>query len=1042
MITDAKKLFMASKTSISFKKGTPESYYVVSGIVKDDQRYEAKIVYKKRLEASASGPLSSVCSCSHWNQVEHCSHVACLFIYYNVQLLTEQNHQLALESGDSPPLPSLGGVGVTVDSYGTIIKGPTSLLGAGPSSCYSSLQYILHSKKIVNFPIPRTFVGKILISVTSAGEFPPKVKFRYQDQKGEITDQINLFENLYLFNWQNGHAFYLPRKLSELVKKFMNFSELQVETILQEVLFRNLENNLQIIIDDKPLSQINTLSPSFRVTLSPSEKKGHFFFSMVFFDNQNNLVRPPVFLRSMAYRGGLLDTFKKKSDVATFISRAYRHLKDPKIPYKETLARCSDKGVWIKNISYLNTLPHTFIYGTLSKNLYVFDTELIKGLFAALYESFSEQLFRLSMYDDQTRAIVYTAPLSKLMQGLNKFYQKILPLGGSIFYNKHEIRTWKSRIRFERNSRETNWFDLQINVPNEDLQVIKNLDPENNVALTSKGPVFLGDDQKDLAVFLKKFMDSDNKIHSSESDADQDGETINKFIAPFHRSRIFELFELKNMGLDGALTEDELKICQQLKQLKEIPQYPLSKNMSKTLRPYQVTGHNWLRFLYENKMGACLADDMGLGKTLQTISFIESIHDRIRRVLIACPVSLLLNWEKEFIKFSNLETYIYYGGARNFPENVKIILTSFGIMKKECETIFKNEHFDVFIMDEVQHLKNIRSLGSIAARKIKANFRICMTGTPVENDLSEFYNILDLSIPGIWGNLQYTRTISNLKTRIMARKTARPFILRRTKDQVLTELPPKVETTHLLDFTEKERENYQHSLVQIRHRLSAASPRSKYGEVLRGLLILRQHCLWNRTDDFDTEDNSFTNLHLVKHGINSIISSKIRFLMDTLEQILAEGHQVIVFSQFTTYLNIIQAILKHKEWSMARIDGTQSIKKRQDQVALFQNNQAQVFLISLKAGGVGLNLTAASYVFIMDPWWNPAVENQAIDRAHRIGQQKNLNVYRIIVKNSIEENIIKLQEAKRELFYDLLPKDDDSYFTGKLTMKDFEELLK
>jgi len=312
----------------------------------------------------------------------------------------------------------------------------------------------------------------------------------------------------------------------------------------------------------------------------------------------------------------------------------------------------------------------------------------------------------------------------------------------------------------------------------------------------------------------------------------------------------------------------------------------------------------------------------------------------------------------------------------------------------------------------------------MAARKLKTGFNICMTGTPVENDIAEFFNILDLSIPGIWGELKFIRNASSKKNRLSARKTAGPFILRRTKAQVLTDLPPKEENNVYLSFSEKEKQTYLLKLLNIRKKIASSSSKKKYGEILSGLLRLRQHCLWQLEGTFN----------------ESIVSTKIEFLMSNLEQILEEGHQAIVFSQFTTYLDIIQKQIHEKHWKMARIDGSQHIRKRQEMVDLFQEGGARVFLISLKAAGVGLNLTAASYVFLMDPWWNPAVEAQAIDRAHRIGQRNPLTVYRPIIKDSVEEKVLALQDQKRQLFFDLLP-EEDAYYSGKLSMKDFEYLF-
>ena len=233
-----------------------------------------------------------------------------------------------------------------------------------------------------------------------------------------------------------------------------------------------------------------------------------------------------------------------------------------------------------------------------------------------------------------------------------------------------------------------------------------------------------------------------------------------------------------------------------------------------------------------------------------------------------------------------------------------------------------------------------------------------------------------------------------------------------------------------------ESEMYQNLLMEIRARIHLASSKKKYGEILRGLLQLRQSCLWQR------KEGTPSPLSQSQAGqLNSIQSTKIVFLLETLEQIIEENHQAIVFSQFTKYLDIIEEAVVERHWKYSRIDGSQNIKKRQQQVDSFQAGECPVFLISLKAGGFGLNLTAASYIFVMDPWWNPAVESQAIDRAHRIGQKNVLTVYRPIIKDSIEEKVLELQKIKRQLFSDLLPEDDDQIFTGKLSMTDFEHLF-
>jgi SNF2 family DNA or RNA helicase len=281
---------------------------------------------------------------------------------------------------------------------------------------------------------------------------------------------------------------------------------------------------------------------------------------------------------------------------------------------------------------------------------------------------------------------------------------------------------------------------------------------------------------------------------------------------------------------------------------------------------------------------------------------------------------------------------------------------------------------------------------------------------------------MDLCVPGVWGDLSLVRSSSKAKNRLLARRTVKPFILRRTKEQVLKELPEKIENHVFLDFSEPEREHYKNRLESVKNAMVNPAYSKRYGEVLKSLLELRQLCLWQKQGP-------------------TLNSTKVDFLVENLGQLMEEKHKVLVFSQFTTYLDIIQDKIREQGWKFARIDGSQTIKKRTEMVEYFQEGEAQIFLISLKAGGFGLNLTAASYIFLMDPWWNPAVERQAVDRAHRIGQENKLTVYRPIMKNSVEEKVLVLQQAKRELFRDLMAEDDDEYFSGKLTKDDFSMLL-
>ncbi|MFA6238898.1 MAG: DEAD/DEAH box helicase [Bacteriovorax sp.] len=1027
LIQNGLRFFKLSRVSISFKKGSPETYYIVSGIVRDDRTHETKIVYKKRLEGTPEGPLSSNCDCHHWKEGTHCPHVVALFLTYHVQQYIEaQGEGIAEYENDSslPPIVINSSFGVNVAEYGTILSGPHQLIGAPAAPTYSSLQYLLHNKKVVPFPMPDIFKGRLQIYLSHE----EKIRFRYkgpQSDGNKVYSEVSLLENLYLFNWKNGTVLHLPADLKILVQRIrLNPYSYTINDVLSNVMELNLQSMVELFIENIPLEEIRTVEPKCRITLAPAEKKGLLHANLEFFDETEFLVSPPEFFSHFTFNHGILSHFKKKQDAYDFVLAVADSLKNGNESYKKFIVSASKKVKAQQLVTELQKQKETITYDQMSRVICRYDNVLVKELFLLMVQCFGDQFFRYAQVDSETKKIKYDVQPAVVFQGLTDFHRQVTLFGIEIYYDRHEISKWNSRIRFERRSSSTKWFDLELNIDQDDLAVILEADLENGMVITKKGLILLTKEQKDLIRFMQKYtkyeaVDTQTKIDGSQS--------FKKFILPFNRARIFELFELRKIGIEGALTEEEVALCEKLANLTEMPTYELPREIKGTLRPYQITGYNWLRFLYEHRLGACLADDMGLGKTLQTITFLQSIYESIDKVLVVCPVTILLNWEKEIEKFSEMSMHIYHGGSRELPKDKKIILTSYGVMKKESEAVFANINFDILILDEVQHLKNVRSLGAFSARKIQANFRICLTGTPVENDLSEFYNILDLSMPGIWGDLQFVRAVSNAKTRGIARRTASPFILRRTKAQVLQDLPPKIENNVYLEMNEEELKFYQQNIIAIRSRITGSTSTAKYGEILRGLLQLRQNCLWqNRTSDLNYKN---------------IDSTKIEFLMETLETILEEGQQAIIFSQFTTYLDIIQHYFREKHWKFSRIDGSQSINKRQEQVDLFQSQKNPIFLISLKAGGVGLNLTAASYVFIMDPWWNPAVESQAIDRAHRIGQKNTLTVYRPIIKNSVEEKVLKLQEEKKQLFTDLLSTDDDQVFSGRLTMKDFEMLF-
>ena len=1014
-VSQGKSILENSQISISFQKGNSDRFFTISGLILLNPKYETRLSFKKE-------PLkiSSQCSCNVWNQNNHCPHVAALFFNFLV------NEKIGDEGRGIEHL-GLYSQGVHPAEYGTIVYGANRLPGAHPNSTYSSLQYTLTNNKVVLFPLPKELKAPLLIKLFPANQFKEfehlhlaenKIvpRFELLNDNDEVS-KISLFEYLYIFDWKTGEAYHQHNLLKNFIRSLkgreysLNYND--YFRLTREL--RN-QNIVKLYDGEEDLADKPMLEFKFRFKVEKSKRKNYLRLSIETFDENFRIITPPEFFSLFVYNNGALNSFRTKNDAEDFITALLDSLYS-KIGHYKKYTHGSEKRQYLAEwIDYIIEEEKLELYSPETKSKLVAKSEMIRVVLHSIFNCFGTNTFRFSQVDHGDKIVYYDILKSNFFEGVASFYNFLSPFGIEIYYNDFQVKNWTSSIRFERNQSNLDWFELNMNISDSDLDVIKKADFNQDFLVTQDKLILLSKEQKKLLKFMKKYT----KFESTEKQSQTKG--IRQFLLTFKRARIFELFELKKLGIEGALTEEEMSLCEGLLNLENTPNYPLPASFVNIARHYQVDGYRWLRFLFENKFGACLADDMGLGKTLQTIMFLDSIIEQVNKVLIICPVSILMNWENEIRKFSKLGTSVYYGDDRNLESEHKIYLTSYGVMKKESYEQFSNIKFDIVIFDEVQQLKNIRSLGASAARNLNSKFRICLTGTPVENDLSEFYNIMDLCVPGVWGELGFVRSSSSKKSRLLARQTVRPFILRRTKEQVLQELPDKEEQYIYLPFEEEEQQNYTNRLTEIKEQIQNVNQQRKHGEILKNLLALRQLCLWQKNS-------------------GKVQSTKINFLIESLEQIQNENHKVIIFSQFTTYLDLIQKEVKKKQWKFSRIDGSQNMKKRHSEVDKFQNGDSSIFLISLKAGGFGLNLTAASYIFLMDPWWNPAVENQAIDRAHRIGQENKLTVYRPIIKNSVEEKDLILQQNKKELFSDLMAEDQDSFYDGKLSMVDFQKLL-
>jgi non-specific serine/threonine protein kinase len=470
---------------------------------------------------------------------------------------------------------------------------------------------------------------------------------------------------------------------------------------------------------------------------------------------------------------------------------------------------------------------------------------------------------------------------------------------------------------------------------------------------------------------------------------------------------------------------------------------PVPSSIKAVLRPYQVTGYQWMQVLDEVSWGGCLADDMGLGKTLQAITFLSLIKQKYKNPtsLIICPTSLIYNWENELKKFApELKYHLFYGLGRTFSDehfnDYDIVISSYGIVRNDIETLL-NFNWEYVILDESQAIKNPDAISTKAVQLLKARNRFILSGTPLQNNTYDIYAQFNFLNPGLLGardffKQEFANPIDKEGDKdagMMLRRLIKPFMLRRTKAEVAPDLPEKTEMVLWCQMEKAQKAIYDEYKDYYRHALMQkieTEGMAKAGVyILEGLLRMRQIC-----DD----------PRLIKDkDIQPVKGIKILELVREIEENMGE-HKMLVFSQFTEMLALIREEMDNKHITYCYLDGSTPATKRQEQVELFQSDpDINVFLISLKAGGVGLNLTAAEYVYIVDPWWNPAVEQQAIDRTHRIGQKNKIFAYKMICKDSVEEKIMMLQEKKLNISKEIV--QEDTAFFKSLTREDISFLF-
>ena len=629
----------------------------------------------------------------------------------------------------------------------------------------------------------------------------------------------------------------------------------------------------------------------------------------------------------------------------------------------------------------------------------------------------------------------FYVPVDELLNGFWFFdaYEKLEKAGVEVFGLK-DLKSFKyAPYRAKINSGISSgqdWFEVNVDVAFGDtildLKSIRRavLRQEKYVQLKDGSVGILPEEWLNkLQRYFRAGEIQDDKLHISKL----------KF------SIIEELFDdIDNTEIMKELAEKRRR----LKEIENIKNVRKPREITATLRDYQKEGLNWLNMLHEMGWGGILADDMGLGKTLQILTMLQKQVKKSKKTnLIVVPTTLLFNWEIEMKKFAPKLTYHFYYGLNRDKEikyfkGYDIVFTTYGVMVRDIEFL-KEFKFNYVILDESQAIKNPSSLRYKAAFLLKAAHKLTLTGTPIENGTFDLYAQMNFVNPGFFGSVDsfremYSKAIDkegDVEVSKELNKLISPFVLRRTKEQVAKDLPEKTENILFCEMAGEQRKVYDAFRNRYRDMLLGKIKKEGLGKakifVLEGLMKLRQICDSPAilSDEEDYGNSSVKIEELVRH-INEKTSN----------------HKILVFSQFVKMLKLIKNELISDKIDFEYLDGQSSKRQREESVNRFQDNpECRVFLISLKAGGTGLNLTAADYVYIVDPWWNPAVENQAIDRTHRIGQGKKVFAYRMICKNTVEEKILNLQVKKKKIAADIITTDES--IAKKLTVKDIKELF-
>lgn len=877
----------------------------------------------------------------------------------------------------------------------------------------------------------------------------------YDTEKNLISSYSNLNQskiNNYIENLENEKEFFISweeekksdyLKLDKILLEYLLEEEKFVNSDFERIIEKEIENVSLLIRDNKEIEDRLDIYIEINDNLL----------------TKRNIVENYIYSQGIFYKINiekdtqfqLLDLFQKidKYELESYATLIFKNYKNIDIKYEDYETIISDEktaipqiiiekiafdnSLYLKINSIISTMDYEFfIKNKIETVLTVNELEKKLEISKINLENLSSDMFEIvkvltklqksiglksSYYIDNENFIILNEELAKefvkkeLLQLAGKY-----SIIGTDRLRKYNIKAVKPKIsgRFSYN---LDYFEGEVEVEIEgdkfSIQQLLNNYKKDEYIVLSDGT---------NALINREYIEKLQRIFKEE-----DGNKVK--VSFFDMPIVQDMIDEKSFENDFMGSKDFFEGINKLAE--ENIDYP---KLNATLRDYQKYGYKWLKYLTDNNLGACLADDMGLGKTLQAIALLSKVHEeKKKKSMVIMPKSLIYNWENEIKRFSpKLKVGIYYGINRDFLslKKVDIILTTYGTIRNDIESLLKQK-FDLLILDESQNIKNINSQTTKAVLLLNAKKRVALSGTPIENNLLELYSLFRFLNPEMFGSVQeFTndyivpiQKYSDTSTIEELRKKIYPFLLRRVKKEVLADLPDKIEKLVYVDMNDEHRRFYEE--------------RRKYYYSL----------LEKNTSSQGNFDKFFVlqAINELRHIVSSpeleskkIISSKKEVLIENVIEAIENNHKVLVFVNYLSSIESICDSLKENKIKYLKMTG--QTKDRQNLVDKFQNDSRyKVFVMTLKTGGVGLNLVSADTIFIYDPWWNTTVENQAIDRAYRLGQDKTVFAYKMIMRNTIEEKILKLQEIKNKLLDDLISEDNLS--TKNLSKSDIEFIL-